>query len=170
MAYTAWNVTFGEVPTEAKWNQLGENDAGFKSGDYIDDDAILPEHLNGYETGNNANGHFTRFVDGRLVCWIKRLEVPRIASDRVEATWALPATFVDTDYSAVATFIGVTDGTLSTSFPNQATPSSEGLAGIGIGNIKIDSMQVGIRHVSGKPSFTSGDKLFVNVFAIGRWK
>lgn len=31
MPYTAWSVTFGEVPTAAKWNQLGTNDAYFDS-------------------------------------------------------------------------------------------------------------------------------------------
>lgn len=42
MAYTAWSVVFGEQPTAAKWNQLGENDAGFKTGANIDTDAITP--------------------------------------------------------------------------------------------------------------------------------
>lgn len=45
MAYTAWSVVFGEQPTAAKWNQLGANDAGFKDGTNIDDDAILARHL-----------------------------------------------------------------------------------------------------------------------------
>lgn len=45
MAYTAWSVVFGEQPTAAKWNQLGANDAGFKDGTNIDDDAILNRHL-----------------------------------------------------------------------------------------------------------------------------
>lgn len=45
MAYTAWSVVFGEQPTAAKWNQLGENDAGFKTGDNIDDNAILARHI-----------------------------------------------------------------------------------------------------------------------------
>lgn len=45
MAYTAWSVVFGEQPTAAKWNQLGENDAGFKDGTNIDDNAILARHL-----------------------------------------------------------------------------------------------------------------------------
>lgn len=45
MAYTAWSVVFGEQPTAAKWNQLGENDAGFKTGANIDDNAILARHI-----------------------------------------------------------------------------------------------------------------------------
>lgn len=45
MAYTAWSVVYGEQPTAAKWNQLGTNDAGFKDGTNIDNDAILNRHL-----------------------------------------------------------------------------------------------------------------------------
>ena len=45
MAYTAWSVVFGEQPTAAKWNQLGTNDAGFKDGTNIDDDAIIRRHI-----------------------------------------------------------------------------------------------------------------------------
>jgi hypothetical protein len=45
MSYTAWSVVFGEQPTAAKWNQLGANDAGFKDGTNIDNDAILNRHL-----------------------------------------------------------------------------------------------------------------------------
>lgn len=45
MAYTAWSVVFGEQPTAAKWNQLGTNDAGFKDGTNIDDDAIIARHI-----------------------------------------------------------------------------------------------------------------------------
>ena len=49
MAYTAWSVVYGEQPTAAKWNQLGTNDAGFKDGTNIDNDAIINRHL-----ANNA--------------------------------------------------------------------------------------------------------------------
>jgi len=45
MSYTAWSVVFGEQPTAAKWNQLGQNDAGFKDGTNIDNLAILTRHL-----------------------------------------------------------------------------------------------------------------------------
>lgn len=45
MAYTAWSVVFGEQPTAAKWNQLGENDAGFKDGTNFDNDIILAQHI-----------------------------------------------------------------------------------------------------------------------------
>lgn len=45
MAYTAWSVVAFEQPTAAKWNQLGENDAGFKDGTNFDDDIIGKRHI-----------------------------------------------------------------------------------------------------------------------------
>ena len=38
-------MTFGEQPSSAKWNQLGENDASFADGTGIDDGAITPDKL-----------------------------------------------------------------------------------------------------------------------------
>lgn len=52
MAYTAWSVVYGEQPTAAKWNQLGENDAGFKDGTNIDNDAITAAHVSGIDRSN----------------------------------------------------------------------------------------------------------------------
>jgi hypothetical protein len=52
MSYTAWSVVFGEQPTAAKWNQLGQNDAGFKDGTNIDDDAIIARHISGFDKSN----------------------------------------------------------------------------------------------------------------------
>lgn len=45
MGYVAWSVVFGEQPTAAKWNILGENDASFNDGTGIADDAILTRHI-----------------------------------------------------------------------------------------------------------------------------
>lgn len=45
MGYTAFSVTFGEVPTDAKWNYLGENDESFNDGTGIADDAIIQRHF-----------------------------------------------------------------------------------------------------------------------------
>lgn len=60
MSYTAWSVIFGEQPTAAKWNQLGANDAGFKDGTNIDNDAILKRHMSNASVGK-AELDFTDF-------------------------------------------------------------------------------------------------------------
>lgn len=56
MAYTAWSVVYGEQPTAAKWNQLGQNDAGFKDGTNIDAGAITNSKLaTGIDSGKLSN-------------------------------------------------------------------------------------------------------------------
>lgn len=56
MSYTAWSVVFGEQPSASKWNILGTNDAGFKDGTNIDDNAILARHLaSGIVTANELD-------------------------------------------------------------------------------------------------------------------
>ena len=45
MSYVAWSVVFGEQPTAAKWNILGDNDASCHDGTGIDDDVILTRHI-----------------------------------------------------------------------------------------------------------------------------
>lgn len=44
MAYTAWSVVFGEQPTAAKWNELGENDAAFNDGSGFAAGALGSDH------------------------------------------------------------------------------------------------------------------------------
>lgn len=64
MAYTAWSVVFGEQPTAAKWNQLGQNDAGFKDGTNIDNLAILTRHIaDSNVTGAKIGSYRTRRQD-----------------------------------------------------------------------------------------------------------
>ena len=61
MAYTAWSVVYGEQPTAAKWNQLGANDAGFKDGTNIDNDAIINRHMaDDSVTGDNLSLDFVQ--------------------------------------------------------------------------------------------------------------
>lgn len=45
MAYAAWSVIAGEVPTTTKWNILGTNDAGFNDGTAIGAGAIVAASL-----------------------------------------------------------------------------------------------------------------------------
>lgn len=56
MAYNAWSVAAFEQPTAAKWNQLGENDAGFRDGSNIDDSAIQLRHID-WQDNLLSEGH-----------------------------------------------------------------------------------------------------------------
>ena len=46
MAYQAISFTYGEIPSAAKWNILGTNDASFNDGTGIANGVITSEHLN----------------------------------------------------------------------------------------------------------------------------
>lgn len=59
MAYTAWSVVYGEQPTAAKWNQLGANDAGFRDGSNIDDDALIERHYSAGSVTHDKIDHST---------------------------------------------------------------------------------------------------------------
>lgn len=84
MAYTAWSVVAFEQPTAAKWNQLGENDAGFKNATNIDDDAILSRHVNIIPT-TDANGW--RVTDlGTAKIYSKRITFSQTISGAVVVT------------------------------------------------------------------------------------
>lgn len=69
MSYHTWSVIYGEQPSASKWNQLGENDAGFKDGTNIDDEAIISRHLAadamlvGLGTKTSSQGTFTSETD-----------------------------------------------------------------------------------------------------------
>lgn len=78
-ANTAWLATFSED------NILGtvSQSAGVPTG------AIL-------ENGSNANGDFTKFADGTMICWFSFA-----TSASGVTTKTLPTTFIDTSYTAV---------------------------------------------------------------------
>lgn len=67
MAYTNWSVTTGETPSASKWNQLGTNDAGFKDGTNIDNDAIVSRHLSISST--DANGWSVMDFGDHKIAW-----------------------------------------------------------------------------------------------------
>jgi len=61
MSYNAIDFVYGEQPSATKWNYLGSNDAGFKDGTNIDDDAIIARHIadNAVGTAQIANNAIT---------------------------------------------------------------------------------------------------------------
>lgn len=54
------------------------------------------------ETGSGANGSYTKFADGTLICDIATFATAASAA----ATWTLPAPFVNADYAVSATILG----------------------------------------------------------------
>ncbi|MFN7224477.1 MAG: hypothetical protein ACK4MS_10705 [Paracoccaceae bacterium] len=51
------------------------------------------------ERGTNANGEYTKFADGTLICWKQEVMVQSIAANAyAEVLWTFPAAFVDTNF------------------------------------------------------------------------
>lgn len=61
MAYSSWSVVFGEQPSAAKWNILGNNDASFNDGTgfglgVIGSTTLAEDYIRGrYQTGDGTN-------------------------------------------------------------------------------------------------------------------
>ena len=73
MAYQDITFTAFEQPDVNKWNQLGENDRKLKTGEAIDDNAIVERHLN----GRYASFAFTGYgKDARVGDGILSFRVP----------------------------------------------------------------------------------------------
>ena len=66
MAYNTWTVVAFEVPTAAKWNQLGSNDAGFRDGTNFSDNIVKVNHIDWADVfareGFMVNGKISRTV------------------------------------------------------------------------------------------------------------
>lgn len=81
MVYVPWSVTAGEVPTAAKWNILGTNDASFNDGTGFADGIVKPQHLIagagstwGY-TDYSASQTFTNITkgNGTVISYYKQI-------------------------------------------------------------------------------------------------
>ncbi len=55
-----------------------------------------------FETGSNANGHYTRFADGTQICWKHDFT----AAGSSNGVWTFPAPFVDASAAVTATPLG----------------------------------------------------------------
>lgn len=95
------------------------------------------------ETGSGANGSYTKFADGTLICQLDSFATANAAT----TTWTLPESFVSTSYCVTATVLGST--------PAVATVSSKTL-----GSVDIESFDL-----TGSDAATPD----VSVIAIGRW-
>lgn len=103
MSYTAWSVVFGEQPTAAKWNQLGQNDAGFKDGTNIDDNAIINRHMaDDSVTGDNLS--LTTYTNELAVSYTSGSSAGTYYDTGVKVTLA-----------AAGTYLFIASGRISTS-------------------------------------------------------
>lgn len=92
MSYVAWSVVFGEQPTAAKWNILGDNDASFHDGTGIDDDAILARHIDEgvvlpYHLDSSLTSHTNWVWQTYTPAWVSSGTQPTLGNGTIYGRW-----------------------------------------------------------------------------------
>ena len=106
------------------------------------------------ERGTNANGDYTKFADGTLVCSIRTLAVPYAAANYLAANWTFPATF-----SALPRVFPAQGAVVDAFKLNRGVPGATG-----------DTSYAAIRvFATGTDTYVSGDSATLQIFALGRW-
>lgn len=95
------------------------------------------------ETGSGANGSYTKFADGTLICEISAMAT----ANGAPTTWTLPESFVNTAYSVSVTVVG-------------ASPAIATISAQSAGSVDVESFDV-----TGNDNVTPT----VTLIAIGRW-
>ena len=110
------------------------------------------------ERGSNANGEYVKFADGTLQCWLKEKTVVYDSTQRLLATFPLPAAFIDADYVGVA---------------SRRTSNGDAAKSLGASpdcfQNSTASITVTVYTNDGTSTYSLGDTAIVNIFASGRW-
>lgn len=135
MAYTDWEVVAFEQPTAAKWNQLGENDAGFKDGTNFDDGIILERHIGDGEVTAPKRSEVIKVGAFTLPGSSGSFAVTGVGF-RPKAVIFFGAMDSSHQSAAVANFqIGFSDGTTTRAFGMRAQESSDISAVVSTSNV-----------------------------------
>jgi hypothetical protein len=121
------------------------------------------------ERGSNANGRWTKFADGTMVCVRNILTLTYSSTASMVVDWTLPATFIGTDYSFATSFRPSTDAGGSSTWADTATPGAGSLGAIAHGNKTTTAVAIRAYRDPSGSNFASGDTLYVSATAIGRW-
>lgn len=122
------------------------------------------------EKGSNANGFYTKYADGTLVCWITRLTMAHHTVSHCKATWTFPTAFSDVTALALsATLTGVTEAERPEFAAGQATPTTDRIGSLSTGNLSTNSADIAVTRISGGADFNPGDEMYAHVVAHGRW-
>lgn len=138
---------------------------GTHSSNIIGQDQIID-----YEHASNADGEYTKYTNGDLVCRKHRVQLDYQTSSECVGTWTFPLAFMDTNYAITSSLITPNDGDSPDSFAIDATPSTEQISSLGMGNISANSITFSVHSAAGQTGFSSGDSMYVSVIAWGRWK
>ena len=142
------------------WSNVGAVQLRAATDNYV---TIADEASGGYHSRvadykiSSENGGYQAFYNGIMICWHK-ITITTTSSTSSYATWNFPVEFSTTE--GLVTLASKTNNTGSTRY-------TEG--SIGIGSIDKLSAQVAFTQASGQNK-VSGQRMDVQVLAIGRWK
>jgi len=111
-----------------------------------------------FESGSNANGTYSKFADGTLICTVQGFELDYLDSATIRNDWTFPHSFIDTNR---VTMFGITR-----SAGNVASPTNYRS---GIPTDDTDSASFARLVLSSSGTYTDNGPLTVSAMAIGRW-
>ncbi|GGG63864.1 hypothetical protein GCM10011415_07920 [Salipiger pallidus] len=111
------------------------------------------------ESGTNANGSYTRLIDGTQTCTAKPFLT--YSNGVLALAWTFPAPFVGTP--------ALTGNMNRSSMNAGVTPASRDVGAMTFGSITNTTASVVVETVPGGASFQSGDTSNCFVQAVGRW-
>jgi hypothetical protein len=121
-------------------------------------------------SGSGANGAWTKYPSGDLVCRVASFEVPYLSISSLSATWTFPAAFNSTSQLHVsATVTGLTPATSGSSLmAGVSVVTREKLSAMSVGPTTTTTATIYIFN-DGSANFAAGDKMYVTLRAEGRW-
>lgn len=144
MAFTVWSVVFGEIPTAAKWNQLGENDVELR-------DRIT----NGWTTGLPTPDTVTYNGNGSYTMVFNAVDLTDDVSEgyRLRSTRTVTAPTQCTDLESGSTQYYTKSSPAGTTFTDDFTL---------MGWVKLESYTGGLQTIISRYDGTQGWLLFLN--------
>jgi len=117
------------------------------------------------ERGSNANGEYSRFADGTMICRIDGVQFAFNTADALLYTWTYPSTFAAGESGS--------GPIIMSALPNAGANYVNTVAtAIGVTRISNSTASVGLNltRSAGGASFVSGSLVNnVKLIAVGRW-
>lgn len=169
-----WGATLaglGSVSTEnivpvAKGGTGGTTPAAARTGLGLGDAAVMMVAGAGgiIERGATANGQYTKYADGTLICWTDTLVASLRTATYMLATWAMPSPFMGT-LPCVITVTARQNDPGTSDFP-----VAERGKGTLYGKLTSNSQAFVGFLTSSTNSFSVGAEIPLSAMAVGRWK
>ena len=114
-----------------------------------------------FERGTNANGDYTRFADGTLMCW-HTLPLVFHLERELQGNWSYPMGFS----SPPKVFCSVDFTSLQTT----SSAEADAISTVTTEGVSEAEAQFRLLRAAGQGGFAAGDSVTISALAFGRWK